>query len=191
MTDIGVIGGAGYVGLVTGLGFAALGHKVTAMDMDQRRLDMLRDGKSEVYEEGLEPILRQLIDLDQISFTEDQTATVRTSRVLFIAVGTPPLANGAADLSSVIAVAEQLRDDAERTIRLPIGLGGEPLAHLRLHRKAEPPHLRVIDQQVHQKRRRHLVGQVGDELGHSAGAVIDERRNLLPHVMFAVQRVAE
>jgi len=113
VADIGVIGGAGYVGLVTGVGLAALGHKVIAQDVDQRRLDMLRRGISAVYEDGLEPILRQLIDRNLISFTDDQGATIRNSDALFIAVGTPSLADGAADLSQVIAVAERLRDEIQ------------------------------------------------------------------------------
>ena len=111
MTNIGVIGGAGYVGLVTGVGLAALGHKVISMDLDQTRLTMLRDGKSAVYEDGLQPILAKLNEMEQISFTDDQSETVRNSDVLFIAVGTPSLSDGAADLSAVIAVAEQLRDE--------------------------------------------------------------------------------
>jgi UDPglucose 6-dehydrogenase len=111
LTDIGVIGGSGYVGLVTGVGLAALGHKVISMDLDQRRLAMLRDGKSSVYEDGLEPIIAQLNAMEQISFTDDYSETVRKSDVLFIAVGTPSLSDGAADLSAVIAVAEHLRDE--------------------------------------------------------------------------------
>lgn len=114
VTDIGVIGGAGYVGLVTGVGLAALGHRVIAEDIDQRRLEMLRAGKSAVYEDGLEAILGELIEMDQISFTDDLSETVRGSEVLFIAVGTPSLADGAADLSAVISVAEQLRDEIDR-----------------------------------------------------------------------------
>ena len=114
MTDIGVIGGAGYVGLVTSVGLAALGHKVVSMDLDKTRLEMLRSGKSAVYEEGLEPILGRLNELGQISFTDDQSKTVRESDVLFIAVGTPSLSDGAADLSAVIAVAEQLRDEISK-----------------------------------------------------------------------------
>jgi UDPglucose 6-dehydrogenase len=110
VTNIGVIGGAGYVGLVTGVGLAALGHKVISMDLDQKRLEMLRSGKSAVYEDGLEPILLQLNEMGQISFTEDLSETVRNSDVLFIAVGTPSLSDGAADLSAVISVAEYLRD---------------------------------------------------------------------------------
>ncbi len=114
VTDIGVIGGAGYVGLVTGVGLAALGHRVIAEDIDQRRLEMLRAGKSAVYEDGLEAILGELIEMDQISFTDDLSETLRGSEVLFIAVGTPSLADGAADLSAVISVAEQLRDEIDR-----------------------------------------------------------------------------
>ena len=114
MTDIGVIGGAGYVGLVTGVGLAALGHNVISMDLDQKRLAMLLDGKSAVYEDGLEPILAELNEMKQISFTDDQSETVRNSDVLFIAVGTPSLSDGAADLSAVIAVAEHLRDEISK-----------------------------------------------------------------------------
>lgn len=114
MTDIGVIGGAGYVGLVTGVSLAALGHRVISQDVDQRRLDMLRAGKSAVYEDGLEPILQQLLDRDQISFTDDQSATIQGSTALFIAVGTPSLEDGAADLSAVISVAERLRDEINK-----------------------------------------------------------------------------
>ena len=114
MTNIGVIGGAGYVGLVTGVGLAALGHKVVSMDLNQKRLDMLRSGKSAVYEEGLEPILGRLNELGQIIFTDDQVETARNSDVLFIAVGTPSLSDGGADLSAVIAVAEHLRDEISK-----------------------------------------------------------------------------
>ncbi len=112
--NIGVLGGAGYVGLVTGVGLAALGHQVVSQDIDQNRLEMLRDARSAVYEDGLEPILCQLIDIDQISFTDDQPGTIRSSDAIFIAVGTPSLADGAADLSAVIAVAEQLRDEISK-----------------------------------------------------------------------------
>ena len=114
MTNIAVIGGAGYVGLVTGVGLAALGHKVTSMDLDQSRIEMLRKGSSAVYEEGLEVILRGLIKKDQISFTGNQLQAVRNSDVLFIAVGTPSLDDGAADLSAVIEVAEQLREEIDK-----------------------------------------------------------------------------
>ena len=114
MTNIGVIGGAGYVGLVTGLGLAALGHKVISMDVDIRRLDLLRNGKSAVYEQGLEPLLRELNEREQITYTESQAEVARCSDVLFVAVGTPASSDGAADLSAVIAIAEELRDQLNK-----------------------------------------------------------------------------
>lgn len=127
MARIGVIGGAGYVGLVTGVGLAALGHKTVSMDLDQSRLEQLRNGKSAVYEEGLEPLLAQLIKDDWISFTDSQSEAVEDADAVFIAVGTPSLDSGAADLSAVIAVAEQLRYqiDSYKTIivksTVPVG----------------------------------------------------------------------
>lgn len=114
MTDIGVIGGAGYVGLVTSVAFAALGHKVRSMDLDISRIRMLMAGTSAVYEEGLEPILRELLALDQISFTDNQHQTVQKSDAVFIAVGTPSLLDGRADMSAVIDVAERLRDQIDK-----------------------------------------------------------------------------
>ena len=77
MTDIGVIGGAGYVGLVTSVAFAALGHKVMAMDLDKHRVALLSRGSSAVYEDGLEPILAELLRQDRITFTVDQNRTVQ------------------------------------------------------------------------------------------------------------------
>jgi len=114
LTDIGVIGGAGYVGLVTSVAFAALGHKVTSMDLDIPRVRMLMSGASPVYEEGLEPILGELLTRDRITFTNDQYQAVQNSDAVFIAVGTPSLADGRADMSSVIDVAERLRDQIHK-----------------------------------------------------------------------------
>lgn len=105
-----MIGGAGYVGLVTSVAFAALGHKVMSMDLDISRVKMLAAGSSAVYEDGLEPMLGELLTCDHLTFTDDQHKTVHGSEVVFIAVGTPSLADGRADMSAVIAVAECLRD---------------------------------------------------------------------------------
>jgi len=110
LKNIGVIGGAGYVGLVTGVGLAALGHKVISMDLDRHRVDLLRQGRSAVYEQGLEDLLAELSSRAQITFTNNPAETVQASDVLFVAVGTPSLDNGGADLSAVITVAEQIRE---------------------------------------------------------------------------------
>ncbi len=109
-----MIGGAGYVGLVTSAAFAALGHKVMSMDLDIPRVKMLMGGSSPVYEDGLEPILVELLTCDLLTFTDDQHKTVQDSEVVFIAVGTPSLADGRADMSAVIAVAEGLREQIHK-----------------------------------------------------------------------------
>ncbi len=107
---IGVIGGAGYVGLVTSVGLSSLGHNVLSQDLNLNRINLLEKGKSEVYEEGLENILSDLISEKLISFTENIEKTIRHSDVVFVAVGTPSLSDGRADMSQIISVAEKLRD---------------------------------------------------------------------------------
>ena len=108
--NIGVIGGAGYVGLVTSVGLASLGHNVLSQDLNNNRINLLKLGKSEVYEEGLENILSDLISKKYISFTDNIEKTIQHSDVIFVAVGTPSLSDGRADLSQIISVAEKLRD---------------------------------------------------------------------------------
>ncbi|MBC63624.1 MAG: UDP-glucose 6-dehydrogenase [Chloroflexi bacterium] len=107
---IGVIGGAGYVGLVTSVGLASLGHNVLSQDLNLNRINLLKKGKSEVYEEGLENILSDLIFQKFINFTDNIEETIRHSDVVFVAVGTPSLSDGRADMSQIISVAEKLRD---------------------------------------------------------------------------------
>lgn len=108
MDEICVIGGAGYVGLITGVGFAALGYRVTCVDVDRGRLEMLKQGKTPIHEEGLEPLLADLLSQRSIVFTDELDEAASLAKVIFIAVGTPPLADGRTDLSQAISVAEKL-----------------------------------------------------------------------------------
>ena len=107
---IGVIGGAGYVGLVTSVGLASIGHNVLSQDLNLSRINLLKSGKSEVYEEGLENILSDLIAAKLINFTDNIEQTISHSDVIFVAVVTPSLSDGRADMSQIISVAEKLRD---------------------------------------------------------------------------------
>ena len=107
---VGVIGGAGYVGLVTSVGLASIGHNVLSQDLNLTRINLLKSGKSELYEEGLENILSDLIDANLINFTDNIEQTISHSDVIFVAVGTPSLSDGRADMSQIISVAEKLRD---------------------------------------------------------------------------------
>jgi len=104
-----VIGGAGYVGLVTGLGLSELGHHVINVDVDQRSVNQLNAGESPIYEEGIDLVLRRNLGSGRIKFSTDLKSSVEDSLVVFIAVGTPSLPNGKIDLSQVMEVASQLR----------------------------------------------------------------------------------
>jgi UDPglucose 6-dehydrogenase len=98
---IGVIG-TGYVGLVTAVGFAELGSEVWCVDIDTNKVEMLRSGKSPIYEPGLQELLEK--NRARIHFSTDVADALANARLLFVAVGTPPTYSGDADLSAVNAV---------------------------------------------------------------------------------------
>mgnify|MGYP003395869265 CR=1 FL=1 len=97
--------GSGYVGLVSGACFASLGNHVVCVDKDEKKIAMLKKGKMPIYEPGLSELVKQHIKGGNLEFTADLRAAVRKTDVIFIAVGTPPLPGGEADLSSVEDVA--------------------------------------------------------------------------------------
>ncbi len=105
--------GAGYVGLVTGTCCAEMGNNVICVEADTKKLDKLKRGKSPIYEPGLQELMRRNMRENRLSFTDDITKAVSESLVIFIAVGTPPLDNGGADLSYVFNVAEQIAETME------------------------------------------------------------------------------
>jgi UDPglucose 6-dehydrogenase len=106
---IGIIG-AGYVGLVTAACLAEFGFQVTCCDKQQARIDMLNQGKSPIFEPGLELLLNKHADKN-LFFTSDIQKLIQHNDVLFIAVGTPSDPDtGAADLSAVFHVAAQISD---------------------------------------------------------------------------------
>lgn len=100
--------GTGYVGLVTGAGFAEFGNSVVCADADALKISRLRAGDVPIYEPGLEKLVRDNVAAGRLSFTTDVKAAVMSAEVVFIAVGTPPAADGSADLSSVFAVAREI-----------------------------------------------------------------------------------
>jgi UDPglucose 6-dehydrogenase len=98
--------GAGYVGLVAGTCFADSGHDVVLVDVDLERVKGLNEGRIPIYEPGLEELVRRNVDEERLKFTTDAPSAVKAAEVVFIAVGTPPDAQGKADLKYVLAVAE-------------------------------------------------------------------------------------
>ncbi|GBE06426.1 MAG TPA: UDP-glucose/GDP-mannose dehydrogenase family protein [Nitrospirae bacterium] len=97
--------GTGYVGLITGVCFAEFGINVTCVDSDAKKIRSMEKAKVPFYEPGLEEMLRRNLDAGRISFTTNIADAVASSRVIFIAVGTPPRGDGAADMRHVEDVA--------------------------------------------------------------------------------------
>ncbi|MDH7499049.1 MAG: UDP-glucose/GDP-mannose dehydrogenase family protein [candidate division NC10 bacterium] len=108
MSRIGVIGGTGYVGLVTATGLAELGHTVVAVDIDRERIENIHKGILPIYEAGLEELVKKNLTAGRLRFTLDIGEGVKGAEILFIAVGTPAKEDGEADLSQIIMVAEDL-----------------------------------------------------------------------------------
>lgn len=102
--------GAGYVGLVTAACFAAAGNQVLCADIDQARVDQLNQGICPIYEPGLSELIQQNLKTGLLHFTTDIKKATTESLYLFIAVGTPSLASGAADLSYVFQVATSIAE---------------------------------------------------------------------------------
>ena len=96
--------GTGYVGLVTGACFADTGNDVLCLDVDQKKIDMLRRGESPIYEPGLSQMLTKNIAAKRIQFTTDKSTAYHHADVIFICVGTPSGEDGSADLQYVLAV---------------------------------------------------------------------------------------
>ncbi|XEC95516.1 UDP-glucose/GDP-mannose dehydrogenase family protein [Paenibacillus tarimensis] len=100
--------GTGYVGLVSGVCFAELGNNVICVDKEQRKVDMLKNGEVPIYEPGLREILQKNVDEGRLSFTMDLEQAVRSSEVIVLAVGTPSLPNGEANLSYIEQAAREI-----------------------------------------------------------------------------------
>lgn len=105
--NISVIG-TGYVGLVTGTCFAESGNNVICVDIDQNKVEKLRNGQVTIYEPGLEKIFLRNIKEGRLKFTTTLKEAVECSDIIFLALPTPPGADGRADLNFVLRVADQL-----------------------------------------------------------------------------------
>ncbi|MGF1656063.1 MAG: UDP-glucose dehydrogenase family protein [Verrucomicrobiales bacterium] len=100
--------GSGYVGLTTGACFAEVGHKVVCVDNDPRKVESLRAGKIPIYEPGLEELVKRNVAAGRLSFTGSTEEGVDESKIVFIAVPTPPQPDGSVDLSFIERVAREI-----------------------------------------------------------------------------------
>ncbi len=129
MLKVSVIG-TGYVGLVSGTCFAEIGHRVTCIDIDPRKIEILKDGKSPIYEPGLTDLLTRNIKAGRLLFSTGYESC-EDAQVIFLAVGTPSGDDGSADLKYLRAAAESvaktLSDGAIVVIKstVPVGTAKE------------------------------------------------------------------
>lgn len=106
------VAGTGYVGLVTGVCLASVGHKVTCVDVDAKKVEIMSQGKCPIYEPGLEELMQE--HLDSLTFTTDYKMAYKDADVIFIGVGTPEKKDGSANLVYVYTVAEQIAESIEK-----------------------------------------------------------------------------
>jgi UDPglucose 6-dehydrogenase len=100
--------GTGYVGLVTGTCFAETGNTVTCVDIDQKKVETLKQGKITIFERGLESMFEKNVQQGRLFFTTDLAAGIKDAKIILLALPTPPGEDGSADLQYVLKVAEQI-----------------------------------------------------------------------------------
>ena len=133
--------GTGYVGLVTGVCFSDFGHEVVCVDIDEKKVEMLRRGEPPIYEPGLDALMAANTEAGRLSFTTNLAEAVKGADAVFIGVGTPSRrGDGYAELKFVYAAAEQIADSLDgyavvvTKSTVPVGTNREVLRRIRERR---------------------------------------------------------
>ena len=108
------VAGTGYVGLVAGVCFAEKGHQVMCVDVDEKKIEMMKSGKSPIYEQGLEELMQKNYKEGILDYTTDYKLAYKDADAIFIGVGTPEQADGSANLSYVATVSRQIAETVEK-----------------------------------------------------------------------------
>ena len=129
------VAGTGYVGLVTGVALAHIGHNVTCVDVDKKKIETMKKGISPIYEDGLEELMKS--NSERLEYTTNYKEAYKNADVIFIGVGTPERADGSANLDYVFKVCEQIAESLENDCvvvvksTVPIGTNDEVEKFLR------------------------------------------------------------
>lgn len=107
------VAGTGYVGLVAGVCFAERGHNVLCVDIDEKKVKMMREGYSPIYEQDLEELMVKNYNEGRIDYTTDYRKAYKDADAIFIGVGTPELPDGSANLNYVATVSRQIAESLE------------------------------------------------------------------------------
>ncbi len=139
---VSIIGGTGYIGLVTGIGLAVKGHNVICADIDHSKIEKMKRGILPVYEDGLEALLRKAKQEGHISFTDNIHNAVTGADLLMIAVGTPEGLNGETDMNQLLNALKSIACsmDKHKTIviksTVPVGTNDMAAVFLKKHLKS-------------------------------------------------------
>lgn len=137
------VAGTGYVGLVTGVCLASKGHDVSCVDVDEAKVDVMKQGISPIYEPGLSELMKE--NMERLTFTTDYVSAYKNAEVIFIGVGTPEKKDGSANLSYVYKVVEQIAESVEQECvvvvksTVPIGTNDKIETYLIEHLKHDVP----------------------------------------------------
>lgn len=108
------VAGTGYVGLVSGVCLAEVGHEVICVDVDERKVNLMKQGISPIYEQGLEELMKKNYAAGRLDYTTDYKVAYRDADAIFIGVGTPERPDGSADLTYIATVARQIAETVEK-----------------------------------------------------------------------------
>lgn len=108
------VAGTGYVGLVAGVCFAEVGHNVICVDVDEKKVEVMKAGVSPIYEQDLEELMQRNYEAGRLDYTTDYHNAYRDAEAIFIGVGTPEQPDGSANLSYIATVARQIAENVER-----------------------------------------------------------------------------
>ncbi|WHH57489.1 UDP-glucose/GDP-mannose dehydrogenase family protein [Petroclostridium sp. X23] len=108
------VAGTGYVGLVAGVCFAEVGHQVTCIDIDESKINLLKQGISPIYEADLEELMQKNYAAGRLDYTTDYEAAYKAADAIFIGVGTPEQPDGSANLCYIATVARQIAETIEK-----------------------------------------------------------------------------
>jgi UDPglucose 6-dehydrogenase len=119
--------GTGYVGLVTGVCLAHIGHDVICIDNNEEKVKLMKSGQSPIYEPGLSDLMKQCIENKNLQFSADLKLAVDHGEILFIAVGTPALPNGDSDTRYVEAVAKGIGENLSQGYKVIVNKSTVPI----------------------------------------------------------------
>ena len=108
------VAGTGYVGLVAGVCFAEVGHDVICVDVDEKKVELMRSGTSPIYEQDLEELMQKNYAAGRLDYTTDYKGAYKDADAIFIGVGTPEQPDGSANLSYIATVARQIAENVEK-----------------------------------------------------------------------------